>query len=298
MRELIFAVPPDYDGVSFRGFLRGYCCVSARLLARLKREPSGIAVNGLPSAVTGSLRAGDLVRLRLPQDEKFPEPSALPFPVVYEDADVLVIDKPSGMPMYPTPGHDRDSLANAFAAACEAKGERRSFRPVYRLDRDTTGLVLLAKQPQAACALAGKVRKTYLAVCEGVLHGGGRIDAPIGLMSGHSIQRAVSPDGERAVTRWRAVRTGAGHSLVALRLETGRTHQIRVHLASIGHPLAGDDFYGGNLSFIGRQALHCAEIRFVHPVTRRRIRLERDVPADMEGLLRKMKTENLQFNNE
>ena len=289
MRELEFAVPSNYDGVRLRGFLRGFCGVSARLLAKLKREPSGIAVNGLPSVVTVSLRRGDIVRLRLPEDGRFPEPAALPFSVVYEDADILAADKPSGMPMYPTPGHDRDSVANAFASYCGANGERSSFRPVYRLDRDTTGLILLAKQPYAACALAGKVRKTYLAVCEGILRGSGRIDAPIGLKSGHSIQRAVSPGGRRAVTRWRAVRDGAGHSLLALRLETGRNHQIRVHLASIGHPLAGDDLYGGSRILIGRQALHCAEIRFVHPVTHRRIRLKTALPPDLEELLREIR---------
>ena len=286
MRELCFFVPRAYEGVRLRGFLRGPCGISARLLAKLKREPCGIAVNGRNAVVTVLLRAGDAVRLRLPGDKKFPEPAALPFSVVYEDADLLVADKPCAMPMYPTPGHDRDSLANAFAFYCAARGERRSFRPVYRLDRDTTGLVLLAKQPQAACALAGRIRKTYLAVCEGTLAGSGRIDAPIGLKDGRSIQREVSSAGRRAVTRWRAVCSGAGYSLVALRLKTGRTHQIRVHLASVGHPLAGDDFYGGGLSRIGRQALHCAEIRLIHPVAHERMRLTSPLPEDMRRLIR------------
>ena len=289
MPELDFVVPPAYEGVRLGGFLRGYCGVSARLLAKLKRLPDGIRVNGLHAVAADLLRAGDLVRLFLPREGAVPEPADLPFSVVWEDGHLLAVDKPCGMPMYPCPGHDRDSLANAFASYCLAKGEPLPFRPVYRLDRDTTGLVLLAKEPFSAARLAGKVEKTYLAVCEGVLRGSGVIDGPIGLRDGHRIEREVRPDGLRAVTRWRSLLTGENHSFLAVRIETGRTHQIRVHLAHLGHPLAGDDFYGGGRSRIGRQALHCAELRFVHPVGGRGVRLVRGVPEDMALLLGRMR---------
>lgn len=289
MPELDFIVPAAYEGVRLRGFLRGHCGVSARLLAKLKRLPDGIRVNGLQAVATDLLRAGDLVRLSLPRGGDAPEPADLPFSVVWEDGHVLAADKPCGMPMYPTPGHDRDSLANAFAAHCAEKGEPIPFRPVYRLDRDTTGLVLLAKEPFSAARLAGRIEKTYLAVCEGVLVGSGVIDAPIGLKDGHRIEREVRPDGQRAVTRWRSLLTGKNHSFLAVRIETGRTHQIRVHLAHLGHPLAGDDFYGGGRAHIGRQALHCAELRFLHPASGRRIRLVRGVPEDMALLLGRMR---------
>lgn len=284
MRKIVFIVPEQYDSIPLRGFLRGFIHLSAHQTARLKRQAGGITRNGKPVIAPDLLHAGDRITLTFPDDDKTAEPVALEVPVIFEDADLLVLDKPAFMPMYPCPGHDRDSLANAAAYLQMASGEQNSFRPVYRLDRDTTGLVLLAKNSFAAAKLSGAVRKTYLAVCEGVLKGSGVINLPIGLKPGHSIQRAVVQSGIAAVTRWRAVKTGQNHSLVAIHLKTGRTHQIRVHFSSYGHPLAGDDMYGGSLEEIGRQALHCTEIRFRHPVTGERIRLRSPLPQDMSQL--------------
>lgn len=293
MHEIEFLVPLAYQGVRLKGFLRKHCGVSSRLLTKLKREPLGISVNGIHAIVTDFLQAGDCVRLILPRDEKFPEPAELPFPVVYEDADLLAVNKPAGMPMYPSPGHDCDSLANAFSAYFQKNGGLCSFRPIYRLDRDTTGLVILAKQPYAAACLAGKVRKTYLAICEGALRGSGNIRAPIGIKKGHTIQREVTPDGERAETRWRSLICGSHHSLLALHLKTGRTHQIRVHFSYLGHPLAGDDFYGGSRVQMDRTALHCAEIRLIHPLNGKMIRLTQGFPEDMTDLLNRIKIESI-----
>lgn len=245
----------------------------------------GITVNGRHAIATDRLHDGDFVCLLLPQDEKIPQGAELPFPVVFEDQDLLIVNKPAGMPMYPCPGHDRDSLSNSFSNYCAIRGESYSFRPVYRIDRDTTGLVLLAKHSYAASLLAGNVRKTYLAVCEGVLRGSGVIEQPIGIKEGSRLQRAVRSDGVYALTRWRSLSAGNGLSLLALRLKTGRTHQIRVHLSSCGYPLAGDDFYGGSLSLIRRQALHCAEIRLIHPVTKQKVRFVQTLPDDMKKLL-------------
>ena len=289
MRKIVFIVPEQYDGIPLRGFLRGFIHLSAHQTARLKRQAGGITRNGKPVIAPDLLHAGDRITLTFPDDDKTAEPVALEAPAVFEDADLLVLDKPAFMPMYPCPGHDRDSLANAAAYHQRASGEQSSFRPVYRLDRDTTGLVLLAKNSFAAAKLSGAVRKTYLAVCEGVLKGSGVINLPIGLKPGHSIQRAVVQSGIAAVTRWRAVKTGQNHSLVAIHLKTGRTHQIRVHFSAYGHPLAGDDMYGGSLDRIGRQALHCGEIRFRHPVTGERIRLRSPIPQDMMELAKQEK---------
>ncbi len=200
MRILNFSVPPDYDGVRLKGFLHGFCGLSVRQFARLKRLPGGVLRNGRPVIATDLLRAGDSVRVAFPDDEKFQAPVPLPFSAIYEDEDVLVAEKPAGMPMYPAPGHDRDSLANAAACHWLRSGRQFSFRPVYRLDKDTTGLVVLAKHPFAAYRLSGRVEKLYLAVCEGRLPGGGRIDGPIGLMPGHTVQRAVVPGGAAAAT--------------------------------------------------------------------------------------------------
>lgn len=288
MRTLVFSVPQEYEKAKLKGFLLGFCGLSSGLLTELKHGPSdGITVNGTHATVLQPLRAGDTVTLRLREScGELPEAVPLPFPILYEDDDFIAVDKPSAMPMYPTPGHDRDSLANAFAFWCAQNGTSFAFRPVYRLDRDTTGLVLLAKNRYSAYRLSGRIQKHYLAVCEGVLSGCGTVDLPIGYLPGHTVQHAVVPDGRSAVTHWTALESGSGHTLLCLRLETGRTHQIRVHLSHMGYPLAGDDMYGGSLGKIGRQALHCFCAEFSHPVSRRRILLQDPLPQDMTDLLR------------
>jgi len=285
MRELSFVVPKEYEGVLLKSFLRGYCSVSSRLMVKLKREPMGITNNGQQVIVTKTLMPGDIVRLLMPDDTKQLEPVDLPFTVVYEDSDILIIDKPARMPMYPTPGHDRDSLANAVAAYYLRQNEKLAFRPVYRLDKDTTGLVVLAKNTYCAALLAGKLQKEYMAICEGEICGSGIIDSPIGIKAGHRIQREVMSNGKPATTNWESLCSKNQHSLVKLDLETGRTHQIRVHLSHIGHPLAGDDLYGGSLSFIDRQALHCSDICLIHPVTMKSLHFACNLPADMQNLL-------------
>lgn len=296
MREIEFTVPEPYDGIPLRSFLRHCVGLSAGLTAKLKRVPGGITRGGRQITAPERLRAGEKIRLAFPDDEKLPRSSPLPITVVYRDEDLLVVEKAAGMPMYPCPGHDADSLANAVAFLQQSGGERYAYRPVYRLDRDTTGLVLLAKNPYAASRLSGKVRKTYLAVCEGKLAGSGVFCGPIGLKPGHTIQRAVVPGGKPAETRWRCVAAGGGYSLVAVHLRTGRTHQIRVHFSGCGHPLAGDDMYGGSRTAIDRQALHCAEIRFLHPVSGKRMRFCSPLPEDMLPLWKS--TRNNSINNE
>lgn len=292
MRRIEFTVPAEYNGVPLRVFLKGFGKLSGGLAARLKRVPGGITRGGRTITAPEPVYAGEKVCLAFPEDEKIPAAYPLPVETVYSDADLLLVEKKAGMPMYPCPGHDSDSLANAVSFLQQSRGERFAYRPVYRLDRDTTGLVLLGKNPYAASRLSGGVKKTYLAVCEGIVCGSGLFTGPIGLKEGHTIQRAVTPEGSPAVTRWRCVSAGNGNSLVAVRLKTGRTHQIRVHFSNAGHPLAGDDMYGGGRSAIGRQALHCAEIRFVHPVTGKRMRFCSPLPEDMLLLWKSTRIQN------
>lgn len=289
MRILEFTVPEEYDGVKLKGFLHGFCGISVRQFAGLKRLPGGVLRNGLPVIATDVLRARDRIRVAFPDDDKFQKPVCLPFEPIYEDEDVFVLAKPSGMPMYPAPGHDCDSLANAVAYYWMKSGRRFSFRPVYRLDKDTTGIVVLAKNSYSAFRLAGKIEKLYLAVCDGPLRGGDKIDRPIGLMPGHTVQRAVTPGGAGAVTLWRCLAGDDARSLLAVRIRTGRTHQIRVHFSDCGHPLSGDDMYGGSRRFIPRQALHCAQVRFRHPVSGRMLKFRCALPADMGALAAAMK---------
>ena len=284
MRRLTFEVSPEFDGIKVKSFLRGYCGLSARLLVKLKRQPNGLTVNGVLVRTIDILHSGDIICITMLDDDKQLEPNALPIRIAYEDEDVLVVDKPCDMPMYPSPGHDCDSLANAVAAYFMDNGEKLAFRPVYRLDKDTSGFVVIAKNAYAAAKLAVTVKKEYTAICEGILSGSCTIDSPIQIKEGHSIQREVGQNGVRAVTHWQANGSGKEHTLLTLCLETGRTHQIRVHLSHIGHPLAGDDMYGGSLRLIGRQALHCAQVSFLHPVTAKPISLASTLPCDMEAL--------------
>ncbi len=285
MRTLTFTVPKEWEQTKLKSFLRGYCRLSARLLAKQKRVDMGLTINGRHGKANDMLKAGDVVRVHLPEVKKRIEAVSLPLSVVYEDQDIIVIDKDWGMPVYPAPGHDRDSLANALAYYYRTNGVSGGFYPVYRLDKDTTGLIVLAKHSYAAAALRKAIEKEYTAVCQGVLTGKGVIDAPIGLKEGHTIQRAVCSSGRRAVTHWQAIGGTSKHTLLCIRLETGRTHQIRVHFSHIGHPLAGDDMYGGSLEHIGRQALCCSRVRFAHPVTGRCMELTCLPRADMLALV-------------
>ncbi len=284
MRTLTFIVPPEYDGVKAHGFLRGYCGLSHRLLCAQKHVEDGVTADGKLLRTIDRVSAGSTVRILIPDDCTPAEVNCLSIEPVYEDADVLVFDKPPYMPVHPARGHERDALSGACAAYLAGSGQRETFRPIGRLDRNTSGLQPTARNPYAAARLTGRAAKTYLAVCEGTLWGAGVIRAPLHVKPGHTIQREGGGYGERAVTRWTALCRGGGHTLLRLTLDTGRTHQIRAHMSYLGYPLAGDDMYGGGHAWIGRQALHCAALRFEHPVTRKPIDLSSPLPEDMQAL--------------
>lgn len=274
-----FKVPDELDGITVKTFLRRRCGLSVRMLARLKRTEGGITVAGRPVRSPDILHTGDVVELRLPADETYIPPVDLPVKVAYEDENIIVFDKPAGMPVHPVGEHQLDTLANAAAFYAESKGESYLFRPVNRIDRDTSGLVLCAKNAFAADFLSKNVSKTYVALCEGRIAADGTIDAPLRVKPGHSIQREIGEGGVRAVTHYRVLQNiGDRFTLLELHLETGRTHQIRAHLSGIGHPLAGDDMYGGSREHYPRQCLHCAEMVFLCPVTRRTITVKSEVP--------------------
>lgn len=288
MKRIQWKVPQDWDGAQIKLFLRKGKEVSAQLLSRAKRIPGGILLNGSPAFVTARLHTGDCISFL--SEEKLSEisPEPVPFSILYEDDDVLLVEKESGVPMYPTPGHDRDSLANGIAWYFHGKKEPSVFYPVYRLDRDTTGLVLLGRHSFAASFLRNHVEKEYCALCQGEWSGEGTERGAIGLCPGHSIQRCVRDDGEAAVTHWKTECSGKGLTFVRFHLETGRTHQIRVHMAERGTPLAGDDMYGGDLNLISRQALHCCRIQWTHPVSGETFSFESALPPDMKRILEAM----------
>lgn len=288
MRVLEFTVPAEWDGVPAKRFLRGCCHMSHRLMVQQKHLPSGITMDGLLLRTIDKVQAGSVVRVVLPDDPKVVEPVNVPLQVVYEDEDMLVLDKPFHMPVHPSRGHEKDTLANAVTAYLKNDGQTAAFRALNRLDRDTSGLVVCCKNAHVAARLTRQVDKRYFALIQGELSGSGTIDAPLRHKEGHGIQREVGDGGERAVTHWSAVESHSGHTLLCIRLETGRTHQIRTHFSYLGYPLVGDSMYGGSHKDMERQALHCGWAAFIHPITGERIQLFCPFPEDMQMFLKRL----------
>lgn len=278
MREISYTVPAEFDGVQAQVFLKSRG-ISRRVLIALKHS-GGLTRSGGILRTVDVIHAGDVITLRLDGGETSvaanPELSA---DVVYEDEDVVVFNKPPFMPVHPSQRHHDDTLANLFAARYPGL----PFRPINRLDRNTSGLCVCAKNQLAAAALSGSISKVYYAITDGTPPGD-TVDAPIGRLGDSVIERCVTPDGKPAVTHFRKV-SGERRALLRITLETGRTHQIRVHMAHIGFPLCGDDMYGGDCTAISRQALHCGEVGFTLPVSGERITVSAPLPEDMAAIL-------------
>ena len=288
-RTLTFTIAAEDAGHDLRYFVRRRLGLSARVLTALKYEGE-MRLNGRHARSVDVLSAGDAVALALFDAPGDYELIALPLTVLWENEDFLVADKPAGMPVHPSPGHDRDSLLHA--AAWYFRGVPDFvFRPLYRLDCDTTGAIVLAKNKFAAGAV---LEKTYMAVCEGTPPESGVIDLAIGLKPGHTVERCTGI-GARAVTAYRRIAADGAHSLMAFRLETGRTHQIRVHMAYIGHPVAGDPVYGPKkvIAPLGGQCLHAGLIGFVHPRTGEYMEFEAPLPPYFTDFIKTLRPEEV-----
>ncbi len=284
MRSLSFSIGSCLDGKNVRSALYQNG-VSRRLLIRLKNTENGIMLNGRPARVIDSVQKGDIVAIQIPQDTKPALPQSVAVPVLYFDDDLIVLNKPPFMICHPSRNHQSGTLAHAFAAIIGQRGKAAAFRPLNRLDRDTSGVLIAALNSYAAAKLTGHIYKEYLAVCRGCLEGEGTIDLPISRVNDRSILREVSTTGSPAVTHWRALASCPQATLLRVWLETGRTHQIRVHFSYLGHSLIGDDFYGDPDPRIPRQALHCSMARFFHPVTGKTEEVVAPLPGDMRTLL-------------
>ncbi len=285
MNTYRYTVPPEYDGQTVQTFLRRACGLSWRMVVKLKRVEGGMTADGVSVRSIDRLAAGQTVEVRMPQDAVRIEGADMPLDVVYEDEDVLLINKPPYLAVHPSAGKPEPTLANAVVGYFERRGTSLSFRPINRLDRNTSGLLLAAKTPHVAYALAGKPQKAYLAVVLGALTGEGIIDQPIRVREGSCITREVGDGGKPSVTRWRALATDGEISVVRVVIETGRTHQIRVHMAWLGYPLAGDTMYGTDEVYLPRHALHCGYTAFIHPRTDEMMTFTCPVPADMRQLI-------------
>ena len=271
MRTFDYIIPPEYDGVRLEQYLRSVHGYSGRILIRLKKSPDYVQLNGVHARVVDPIHSGDRLRILLEDIPRTPPNPDLAVPVVYEDEDVIVFDQPAHMPVHPSRNHAMDTLGNFFSAYCQRTGQNLVFRPVTRLDADTTGLCLIAKNMLSASKLAGRVEKEYLALVGNgsePLTDTGTVDAPIARENGDGIRRCVDyENGRRAVTHYQVQGRGPKYTLVRVLIETGRTHQIRVHFAYLGHPLAGDEMYGGDRSDYKVHMLHCRMLHFIHPVT-------------------------------
>lgn len=285
MGTLRYTVPQEYHGQTIQNFLRRGCGLSWRMVVKLKNVPMGISVNGTQKRTIDLVFEGEEVVLTMPQDTVKVEPMSLPLSVVYEDESLLVINKPPYLAVHPSAGKTDPTLANAVAAYFEEKGTPLSFRPLSRLDRNTSGLLPAAKHAHAAYALGGKIHKVYYALVLGELTGSGTIHQPIGIKDGCTITREVRPDGKDSITHWQALASDGEVTLVRVVIETGRTHQIRVHMAWLGYPLAGDTMYGTDTEVMPRQGLHCGELRIEHPFKKEEIVLSCPLPADMKEVL-------------
>lgn len=246
-----------------------------------------ILVNNQLSMINRIIKKNDIIELILNDANESIEPQKMELKICYEDDDILVIDKPAGVVVHPTTGYRENTLANGIAWYYEDKKIKSSIRPVNRLDKDTSGLIVFAKNPfmqnylQNVCPM----NKLYLAIIEGKLKDKGTIDLPIGRKPGSIVERMVRQDGERAITHYTVLKSSENLSLLRVKIETGRTHQIRVHLSHIGHPIIGDTLYGSNKLLIRRQALHSFRISLKQPFLNKYISICAQVPQDMKNVL-------------
>ena len=263
-------------------------------------EEGRVTLNGQPLKKNAKLQAGDVVVLSPPQPQPVDlVPQDIPLDVVYEDGDVIVVDKPVGMVVHPAPGHPDGTLVNALLYHCgdSLSGINGELRPgiVHRIDRDTSGLIIAAKNDKAHLALAEQLQDHSLfRLYHGVAVGGfkedsGTVSAPIGRHKADRKRMSVTSDGREAVTHWQVVDAQNGYSHITCRLETGRTHQIRVHMAYIGHPLLGDTVYGNKKPVPGLagQCLHAARLTFTHPSTGERLTVEAPLPGWFQAVLKR-----------
>ena len=292
-RNIDYIIDEDSAGLRVEQFLRRKR-YSGQNLSEIKRMPKSILVNGVHYYMRQELSTGDHLQVRICEtqnSEKIP-PTKLPLDIIYEDEDLLVLNKPAGMPIHPSLNNYTNSIANALAYYFQSQGKPFIFRCCNRLDRDTSGLTIVSKHLVSGSILSDmtkyrEVHREYLAIARGsVTPFEGTIQAPLGRKEGTIIERTVDWEhGEDAVTHYKVVKEANGHSLVSLRLETGRTHQIRIHMKYLGYPLIGDYLYNPDMEYMTRQALHSHHMEFTHPITGEHMSFTAPLPEDMAQVM-------------
>ena len=292
-RNIDYIIDEDSAGLRVEQFLRRKR-YSGQNLSEIKRMPKSILVNGVHYYMRQELSTGDHLQVRICEtqnSEKIPS-TKLPLDIIYEDEDLLVLNKPAGMPIHPSLNNYTNSMANALAYYFQSQGKPFIFRCCNRLDRDTSGLTIVSKHLVSGSILSDmtkyrEVHREYLAIARGsVTPSEGTIQAPLGRKEGTIIERTVDWEhGEDAVTHYKVVKEANGHSLVSLRLETGRTHQIRIHMKYLGYPLIGDYMYNPDMEYMTRQALHSHHMEFTHPITGEHMSFTASLPEDMARVM-------------
>lgn len=292
-RTLSYDILPPENGLRVEQYLRrrGY---SRQNLVELKKMPQSVLVNGTWYHLNEKLAAGETLTIHIQELESSLQipPVCIPLDIVYEDEDIIVINKPAGMPIHPSMNNYTNSMANGLAWYYQNQGKPFIFRCTNRLDRDTSGLTVVAKHMLSSNILSGmavrhEIRRQYLAIVRGtVIPAEGTICALLSRKPGSIIERTVDfEQGETAITHYHTVTEKNGHSLVSIELETGRTHQIRIHMKYLGFPLLGDYLYNPDMEHIQRQALHSHRLNFSHPVTGEELDFAAPLPRDMEAIL-------------
>ena len=291
-RTINYQITEEADGLRIEQFLRhqGY---SYQNITQLKKMPESILKNGVWEYMRSLLATGDILTVHIQENESSPNipPVELPLSIIYEDKDILVVNKPAGMPIHPSLNNYENSLANGLMWYYTEQGKPFIFRCSNRLDRDTSGLTVISKHLVSASIMADMTKKRlvhreYLAIVKGDLTPPtGTITAPLSRKEGSIIERTVDFDhGEEAITHYKLVKKENGHSLVSLQLETGRTHQIRIHMKYLGYPLIGDYLYNPDMEHITRQALHSYHMEFPHPITGQKMTFTAPLPSDMSAI--------------
>lgn len=290
--QITHTVTSDEEGRTAEGLLRSKLGLSTTMMRKLKKN-SGVHLNNSPIYLKQRVQKGDLLSFNIElQSNTTIHPQPIPLNIIHEDQHLLILKKPPNMLVHPLKHEPYNTLANAVIYYYNQNNIEGTFHPISRLDRNTSGLVVIAKNPYASNLLCKQLhtadfQREYAAVVHGQIKQRQAIIAlPIARCEDSAVKHRVHQSGRRAVTHYSVVSSLHNKALVQIRLETGRTHQIRVHMSHIGHPLVGDDLYGGRSEGINRQALHCCRVSLTHPVTGSKLQFNSPLPRDMQRLLK------------
>ncbi len=290
--KLEYIIKKTDNYINLKDLLKNHFEISDRLLVKLKHNKK-LYINNLPVAVNATLHHNDIVSVLIDfiEDNSNIVPTKMNLDIIYEDDALIILNKASGIPVHPSMEHFEDSLSNGVKFHFDKIGLQKMIRPVNRIDKDTSGLVVFAKNEYVQECLVRQMKskqfiKEYIAICDGIFENlSGTIKAPISRKSNSIIERCVNENGDNAITHYEVLNTSDNYSIIKCLLETGRTHQIRVHMAYVGHPLLSDTLYGSISPLINRQALHACKIKFIHPISKNNLEFLAPLPSDFENLI-------------